>query len=271
MKIAFSTLGCPDWSFDRILDEARRIGCQGIEIRGIEGKMRAEEIVQFFPENAAQTKKKLADHGLVITNFGSSCRFEDAANIPAAIEEGKAAIDVCQRMGIPAVRVFGNAIPEGADEVVITRQVTDNIGVLCDYAKDKGVEIWLETHGDFNTLERIAAVTNGVNRPNFGILWDIAHTDKVYGADFTQFYSPMKGHIRHLHIKDQVREDGKFVLVMSGEGEIPISGIVNRLSADGFNGFFSLEWEKKWHPELPEPEIAFPAYAELMQKIKCRG
>ena len=50
MKRSFTTLGCPDWSFDRILKEAGRMGYTGVEIRGIDGVMRAEEIPLFFPE-----------------------------------------------------------------------------------------------------------------------------------------------------------------------------------------------------------------------------
>lgn len=41
MKLSFSTLGCPEWSFDKVLDEAERLGFQGIEIRGVNGVMRA--------------------------------------------------------------------------------------------------------------------------------------------------------------------------------------------------------------------------------------
>ena len=55
MKLSFSTLGCPEWSFDKVLDEAERLGFQGIEIRGVNGVMRAEEIPEFFPENVAVT------------------------------------------------------------------------------------------------------------------------------------------------------------------------------------------------------------------------
>ena len=55
MKLSFSTLGCPEWCFDKVLDEAERLGFQGIEIRGVNGVMRAEEIPEFFPENVAET------------------------------------------------------------------------------------------------------------------------------------------------------------------------------------------------------------------------
>ena len=55
MKLAFTTLGCPDWTFDQIINEAQRLGFEAIEIRGVDGKMRAEEIDLFFPENVEST------------------------------------------------------------------------------------------------------------------------------------------------------------------------------------------------------------------------
>jgi hypothetical protein len=33
-----------------------------------------------------------------------------------------------------------------------------------------------------------------------------------------------------------------------------------------YTGSYSFEWEKVWHPELEEPEIAFPDYARVMRE-----
>ena len=38
-----------------------------------------------------------------------------------------------------------------------------------------------------------------------------------------------------------------------------------RMLEDGYDGFFSLEWEKKWHPELPPVEDALERYVRLMK------
>jgi len=35
----------------------------------------------------------------------------------------------------------------------------------------------------------------------------------------------------------------------------------------GYTGYLSLEWEKRWHPEIPDPEIAFPQYMERMREF----
>lgn len=72
MKLAFSTLGCPDWTFDEVLERARDMGYQAIELRGVNGKMRADEMDVFRPENRKATMEKVRAHGLTICGFGTS-------------------------------------------------------------------------------------------------------------------------------------------------------------------------------------------------------
>ena len=37
MKTCFSTLSCPDWSWDHVVDEAARLGFDGFEPRVVDG------------------------------------------------------------------------------------------------------------------------------------------------------------------------------------------------------------------------------------------
>ena len=266
MKLSVTTLGCPDWSFAKILDEVPRIGFAGIEIRGVDGKMRAEEIEAFSAEHAEATKALVASKHLEMMGFGTSVMFHDDEKFDAALIEGRLAIDVAQQMGIPAIRVFGDKIDGDAERVIAN--VVKGMGELCDYAEGKSVDVLLEIHGNFNTIESVQPVIEQLkDKPAFGILWDIEHSDKTYGDNWRAFYDVVKPYVRHTHIKDHHRADGQFLLCLTGEGDIPIADIVNTLRADGYDGWYSLEWEKKWHPELPEPEIAFPGYVEFMKGI----
>ena len=38
------------------------------------------------------------------------------------------------------------------------------------------------------------------------------------------------------------------------------------LKAAGYKGYYGFEWEKAWHPEIEEPEVALPQYAEMMKR-----
>jgi hypothetical protein len=57
MKISFTTLACPDWPWQKIVDQASRLGYDGIEIRGIEGELLVTKCRPFLPENRGATLK----------------------------------------------------------------------------------------------------------------------------------------------------------------------------------------------------------------------
>jgi len=39
---------------------------------------------------------------------------------------------------------------------------------------------------------------------------------------------------------------------------------VEALVKIGYRGYYSFEWEKVWHPDIDEPEIAIADYAKVM-------
>ena len=265
MKYSFSTLGCPDLSMEDVISFAGALGYDGLEIRGIEGEMRADRIAAFRPGVQRDTIRRMQDAGLSFVCFGSSTRFDSPDTLEEYMDEGKAAIDVSYALGIPYVRVFGDNIPSDEDEDRIIDSVIEGEKKLCEYAEGSGVGILQEVHGSFNRLDRILRVVNGVDHPKHGIVWDVAHSDKMVQDDYLSFYFPLKDKVHHVHFKDQIRSKG-YQLCSCGEGDIPLREILRTLSDDGYAGFVSLEWEKKWHPELPSYESEFPHFLALMHQ-----
>ena len=266
MKLAYSTLGCPEWSFDKILAQTRPMGYGAVEVRGISGEMRCEKIAEFKPGRQLDTLKAVKNAGFELCDFGTSVSFHDPEKREDALYEGKCAIDICHALGIPYIRVFGDRIGDNDERVIIDR-VISGISELCEYAKGSGVGILQEVHGEFNRLERLQAVISGVNSESFGLIWDVAHSDKVYFDDYMSFYAPLRPYIKHIHIKDHKRENGSFTLCRVGEGDIPIKAIVKQVLSDGYDGWFSLEWEKAWHPELESADDVYPEYVKYMNGI----
>jgi sugar phosphate isomerase/epimerase len=81
-----------------------------------------------------------------------------------------------------------------------------------------------------------------------------------------QVYKKLKKYIRHTHIKDAQLADGKPQYTFLGKGEVPIFEAIDVLIKDGYKGYYSFEWEKLWHPEIEEPEIALADYATVMKE-----
>jgi hypothetical protein len=51
--------------------------------------------------------------------------------------------------------------------------------------------------------------------------------------------------------------------VLTGTGEVPVRRQVEVLAQSGYRGLYSFEWEKRWHPEIEEPEIAIAQFATV--------
>jgi len=267
-KLCFSTLGCAGLCLAESARLGKTHGMSGIELRGIAGETDARKIPDLAAEHAADSRALLDEVGIVPVVLGTSCKFHDPGKRRAALDEGVASAKAAAGLGIPFIRVFGNdAKPDAA---TATRSVIEGIGELCAAAGD--VIVLLEVHGDFNRSEALMPVIGALDRGgvrNFGLIWDVAHSDRAYGSEWQRFYNDIAPWVRHVHIKDHVRIAAgsgtrSFRLTMPGDGEIPIRDIVRRLALDGYSGYFSLEWERMWHPELPPIEDALPRFVEIM-------
>ena len=267
MKLCFSTLGCTEQSLAEVLALAQAYHIHALEIRGLNGIMDNRRIEALSHDHREQTLAMFAQSDVVPHVLGTSCSFHNADKYAAAVEEGKACIDIADRLGIPYIRVFGNNLIGDTEEerADCIARVAAGIAEVCDYAAATSVTVLLEVHGDYNKIETLKPITNVLSdRANFGLIWDIAHT-KAYGDEWSAFYRVFKPYIKHIHIKDHVVAERK--LVLPGEGDLPILPIVRTLLADGFDGYFSLEWEKKWHPELPEINVALEHFVSVMKQV----
>lgn len=263
MNLCFSTLGCFEKSLGDILDIAQKYYIPAIELRGIDGKIDNTEIRVFSEAMTGDTLHRFQKSGISPIVLGTSCAFHNADRYERAISEGEAAIEIAERLSIPNIRVFGDKLLSGS-----TERITEGLLRLCSHTRKTNV--LLEVHGDLNTVEALSPILekmSGLN--NFGLIWDIEHTHKTYGDRWETFYSAVKPYIKHVHIKD--RSDISNQLTLIGEGDIPISHITERLLKDGYDGYFSLEWEKKWHPELPEITAALDSFVKVMNGVYGNG
>ena len=258
MKLAFSTLGCPDWSLQYAIEQAQALGFDAIEIRGVKDRLRSDTIEALLPENRAATLAFARAQGVAFCCLGAPASFHDPTKREENTEEAMAAVKLAAACGIPYVRVFGNDLVT-EDEGTEIADIAGAIRALCEKARPYGTVILLEVHGDFNTSDRILKTAAGAASENFGILWDIAHSRE----DPACFWARTKHLVRHVHIKD-VSPAG---LCPVGEGTLPVADIARMLASDGYAGYFSLEWEKRWHPELRDAAAEFPSYVAFMRRV----
>ena len=264
LPLAFSTLGCPAWEWPKILEFAESHGFAAIELRGLMGSMDLPARPEFAPERIAQSKKEIAAHGLKIANIGSSAALHDAdpAKHAQQLADAKRFIDLAAALGSPYVRVFGNEI-KGPKEEVVAR-VAAGLHELGEYAGPRGVTVIIESHGDFVDSPTLKEVLTRADSPHAALLWDAHHTYADGHEQPEDTVRELGSWIRHTHLKDSVPAGKERKYVLTGRGDVPIERQVQALRKIGYKGYFCFEWEKAWHPDLADPEIAFADYAKVV-------
>ncbi|MDQ6762549.1 MAG: sugar phosphate isomerase/epimerase [Bacteroidota bacterium] len=267
--LSFSTLGCPDWNFEKITDFAVQHNYKGIELRGIQHEMDLSKCNEFnSAENIKNTLAIMKDKDLQFVDLGSSCNlhFADASERNKNLDEAKRFIDLAQKINCPYIRVFPNKFPKGQEKEETMHIITRGLIELGAYAMDSNVSVLMETHGDVVKSDDVIRIMDAVKNDHTGILWDVTNMWSVTKEPPEEVYPKLKKYIRHTHIKDLKIIDGKERYTFLGQGEVPIFNAIDLLVKGGYKGYYSFEWEKLWHPEIEEPEIALADYSKVMQQ-----
>ncbi len=266
--LSFSTLGCPDWSFQQIVGFAAQHGYDGIEIRGIQRELDLERCNEFSNnQNRLATLKIMKQKGLKFVDLGSSANlhFAGLAERKKNLDEARRFIDLAHQLKCPYIRVFPNKFPKGQDRNETIGLIIKGLTELGDHARGSGVSVLMESHGDLVRMDDLEKVMSAAGHKHVGMIWDITNMWTVTKEPPAQVYAKLKKYIRHTHIKDAKMVNGKIQYTLLGQGEVPIFEAIGALSKGGYKGYYGFEWEKLWHPEIAEPEVALADYAKVMR------
>ncbi len=296
LRISFSTLACPDWEWAEIAEAAGANGYDGIEIRMIEGETDLLARPEFADGAIESNLEILSRFDVAVCGLASSVRFDhlEREEREEELAIGKLYIDLARRLGAGFVRVFGDVLPseeEPAARHEVLRNIAWGLDSLGEYSELHGgtVDVLVETHGDFADSQLMLELLVHVRHPRVGVLWDTHHPWRFHGESIGETYARLKPWIRHTHWKDSVTETKSELseatraaqarakrlmsghrsaeYVLFGMGEFPAAEALRLLVEGGYGGWFSLEWEKAWHPELAEPELAVPPFPAALRSL----
>jgi sugar phosphate isomerase/epimerase len=260
MRLAFSTLAFPGTTLARAASLGRQYGYQGIELRLIDGEL----IDPSMPAAArAAVRQTVREAGLPVVAVDSSIRLTGDDPGPELSRFLKLASD----WECPLVRVFGGSL---SDEAGARREQLAGAARVLEagipLASRLGVAIGVETHDSFSAASTVAELLATVDSPWAGAVWDSHHPHRM-GESPAQVYEALGGRILLAQVKDARRDPARadgWQLTLLGEGEVPVKDMLGLLAAGGYQGWISVEWEKRWHPEIEEPEVALPQHLKLL-------
>lgn len=265
MKIGFSTLGCPEWSWQEIIAAAKDLGYDGIELRGIASEMYVPRAHPFTPENIEKTKEMLSQKNLEIPCITSSCYlYKD--NTERYLKEGKDYIDIAQKLGSPYIRVLGDRQPYPEGDINHDR-VAAMLQELGEYGVQRDVTVLIETNGVYANSKTLFKLMQRLDNDNIGVLWDIHHPYRYMAEDIEQTYNRLKRYIRYVHVKDSIERDGSVEYCLLGQGDVPVKAAISILKSNGYKGYISLEWVRRWYYDLEEPGIVFPHFIDKVKNM----
>ena len=263
--LVFSTLGSPNWSLERAAEQAVADGYAGLEIRILDGQVISPRLPA---ERRAAIRSLMKQHGLVIAGIGASTRFSspDADDRAKHLADLRAYLALASDLEAPIVRTFGGGPSEGQTMADVIDLVAASLAEAAPDAERHGVTICLETHDAFCRGQEVAGVLQQVDSPWVKAVWDVHHPYRM-GESTEDTWNYIGARLAHVHMKDaQRRADGSWKLKLMGEGEVPCREIIRLLASKGYDGYICAEWEKAWHPEVEEPEIAIPQHAQVLRQ-----
>lgn len=273
MKYSISTLGCPKWDLKTIVTRADEYGFDGVDFRGLEDEIDVTQTAAFTTD-IKSTKRTFADAGVEISGISTGIHICELENIDRHREEARRTIPIAGDIDARNLRVFGQGDSEtyGTAELAeIGQQLMEDIFEL-DGARQFQWNI--ETHDNWIRSQDCERLIDAVDDSNVGVLWDVGHTSRVGNESPAETLDRLGDRISYVHVKDAVYDpdhpdamDDGWRYVFPGDGELPLETALISLREHGFNGWIVFEHEKRWHPELADPETVFPRFADWVHSV----
>jgi fatty-acyl-CoA synthase len=264
MKFTLNTLGAPGWTLEETAANARAYGYSGVDLRLIDGQLIDLAVVR---ANRQRIKAVFAPGDLALAVLATSVRLavREPRARQATLDEARQWIDLAAELQVPVIRFFAASNPPELDLDASIQTVGEMLATLADSARRAGVQIGVETHDEFASARSVASALEIAPPDATGAIWDMWHTTRV-GESPAACVELLGRRLINVHLKDARKTPAGWQLVLLGEGDVPVRDALRLLRAIGYHGFISVEWEKKWHPEIAEPEIAFPAYMRVLNE-----
>lgn len=270
-KISFTTLACPGWDLEQIVAVAVKSGYDAIDFRGYREELDVTKSGTFQGKRLRETKMRICDAGLEVSAISSGATMATPTILDRrdSLDEMRRCAELAVELGCRMVRIFGGRIGELSDPIENAAET-----LLCaqKLAEETGVRFAVETHDDWTSSERLRMAFDVAGWPqDVGTLWDVHHPYRFHGEKPEHSIRQLGRKLMNTHWKDSFAEkEGGYRLCLCGDGDVPLEEIFCELERFGYEGYYTFEWEKRWHSELFEPEVAVPHFAGWIRKLESK-
>lgn len=289
--IAGHTMGTPEYTVCEAIELFHKIGTDGAEIVVQDG-YRSGLPTQCSQELLEQVKCCAQENHIQIialTPYNSYFNSLDEAVRRKEIAAIEDVIGYCEYLGAKYIRIYGGNLTAGDTDHLEERwaKLVESLRELGDKAAAKGVTLVVENH--FNTMavsaKQGAKLIQDVDHPAVRILYDQANLTFTENEDYEEAIRTQQQYVAYMHVKDLVFKEGvaftssdvahpkeeerNVYTRIVGEGVLKWPEILRMVKACGYDGWLSLEYERRWHPDdIPDASIGMKKSLEYLRKIE---
>ncbi len=240
---------------------AVKYGLDGLEIRSVNER----NPFQMTEEDFVYVKKVCDEYGLAICGIGAplfKCTLGNEEEYKAHLEGLERCIKAAKLWGTDIIRgfTFWREEPrEGLFEEIAAKFVP-----VIAMAEENDITIVLESEPSVNTdnmrslydfitllgSERVQALLDPGNEVS----------DPACPPPYPVGYELLKPYLKHIHLKDAlVTKAGSFYEpALIGQGDVDYHGLIERLKADGYDGWVSVETHYRMKKSFDEEQLSRP-------------
>lgn len=283
-------MGTPEYTILEAIELFRKIGLDGAEIV-VQDNYKCGLPTECSEKELEMVKKKAEEEGIKIialTPYNSYFNSLDEAVRRREVESLRKVIGYAKYLGAKYIRIYaGNyaATDKDPDGLKMEKLIA-SMRELGEDAKSAGVMLVMENH--FNTMTVSARqsmdVAEAIHHPNVGILYDQANLTFTLQEDYEKAIATQIDQVKYVHVKDlnfksgnhefvsdevshPREEDRNVVTRIVGQGCIKWPEILQMMHEHGYEGWLSLEYERRWHPDdIPDASIGMKASADYLKQ-----
>ncbi|HBX70607.1 MAG TPA: sugar phosphate isomerase/epimerase [Chloroflexi bacterium] len=275
-KISLMTLGCPNWDLDTICARGQEYGYQGVDFRGYLDQIDITLLPE-FTTRSAETRRKLNEAGLAVSGISSSIQVCVPEALEKNLDAARRTIEVAHAFEAINIRIYGGGDLSQYSRAELAVFGCESVARILELEGARELKWLFETHDHWVQAEACRLLLDSIPDPAFGALWDMGHTWRVGGEKPADSWAAMGARVGYVHVKDAVYDptsplamDDGWHYVAPGTGELPLDESLALLMDSGYTGWLLFEHEKRWHPNLPEPEEIFPQFVRWIKPlIEC--
>jgi len=252
MKLAFSSLAYPDLTLVDVVKRVSKLGYNALELRV------ADDGRHLRPSYPIREEDSAALREVEVSDLAAYARFSDnAAENERSMKLVEPLADIASALGAFGIRVYAG----NTSDFDALAEALNSAGEL---AGSRSIKVMVETHGPLldkvSNLAKLLPKLRGV-----WILYDPANVIFA-GGKHEEVFPVIRDKLAHVHVKDYVLRGNDRFFCAPGQGVVPLATIMDDLKKSGYKGYVSVEWEKMWHPEIPDADSVLPGYRAYLKR-----